>query len=254
MRFGGRTGRRHVASAALLAGPLLLGAIAWFVAPHDTASAAIPSRDPRTIYLADCATCHGADGAGTTRGPSLIHVGAASVDFYLTTGRMPLNSPHQAVQRQKPKYDPRTIRELVAYVVELTGDDGPHIPPLHLATANIATGGVIYRLNCAACHAWSGRGGALLHREAPPVTESTPQQIAQAVRIGPGNMPAFGQAAITDNDLGALVKYTHNLSNDSNNRGGNPLWHIGPLAEGAVAVFAGVALLLLLARAIGTRA
>jgi ubiquinol-cytochrome c reductase cytochrome c subunit len=107
-------------------------------------------------------------------------------------------------------------------------------------------------LNCAACHAWSGNGGALLHREAPPVHQATPTQIAEAVRGGPGNMPAFGQAALTDRQVDSIVRYVRYLD-DPNDRGGSSLWHVGPLVEGAVAIVIGLGALVIATRWIGTR-
>jgi quinol---cytochrome-c reductase cytochrome c subunit len=239
------------ARSFLVAVPLLLGVAAWFAAPGGSAAAAV---DVKRIYLGDCATCHAANGRGTEFGPSLVGSGRAGTDFYLTTGRMPLQTSKQAVERHSPKYPPRTIRALVDYVAQVTGDPNPEIPNVSLAHANIADGGVSFRLNCAACHAWSGRGGALLHREAPSLSESTPTQVAEAVRVGPGNMPRFGTTAISNRDLNGLVAYTVRVSRHPSDRGGLSLWHVGPLAEGAVAVAVGFLLLLLLARAIGTRA
>lgn len=43
----------------------------------------------RKLFLANCASCHGSNGEGAVGGPSLIGVGAASVDFQVGTGRMP---------------------------------------------------------------------------------------------------------------------------------------------------------------------
>ena len=60
---------------------------------RDTERLSIPmvvSVDAKMIFQRDCSTCHGADAAGTAFGPSLQGVGRASVDYWLTTGRMPL--------------------------------------------------------------------------------------------------------------------------------------------------------------------
>jgi ubiquinol-cytochrome c reductase cytochrome c subunit len=206
----------------------------------------------RDIYLGDCATCHGANGRGTDRGPDLRGAGEGLVDYYLSTGRMPISSPNEKVRRHDPKYSPATIRRLVDYVQRLVGGDGPGIPHIDPAAGNVAEGETLYRLQCAACHAWSGRGGALLHREAPPVHPATPTQIAEAVRGGPGNMPAFGEAALTQSQLESLVRYVRYLD-DPNDRGGTPLWHVGPLVEGAVGIFIGLGVLVLATRWIGTR-
>ena len=48
----------------------------------------------KDLFIADCATCHGVAAQGTSRGPSLVGVGAASVDFQVGTGRMPLAGPN----------------------------------------------------------------------------------------------------------------------------------------------------------------
>ena len=47
----------------------------------------------RSLFVTGCSSCHGLDGGGTRRGPDLTHAGAASADFYLSTGRMPLADP-----------------------------------------------------------------------------------------------------------------------------------------------------------------
>src|SRR5438132_6241874 len=167
------------------------------VAPFVAAAAAVPvmlpfaraGAEPRSqtpppanvmqIYLADCAICHGADARGTNQGPSLIGVGRASVDYYLTTGRMPIVNPalypidpNKVPRRHKPYYPPATINALEDYIEGITGPGGPGIPFLE-PNPNVAVGGEVFRLQCAACHAWAGDGGALLHREAPQLHDAT---------------------------------------------------------------------------------
>jgi len=223
----------------------------------------------RDRYLADCAVCHGADGRGTVRGPSLLHVGRASVDYQLSTGRMPLApavrtdregrplvadpnrtlpDPSTTSKRHDPAYSPSEIKALVDYVADL-GKGGPDIPEIKLGDR--ANGGELFRLQCAACHAWAGDGGALSHREAPPLHDATPVQIAEAVRVGPGQMPAFGQAALDKQQLNDVVAYVRYLDHPED-RGGRPLGHLGPVAEGAVALLA-IGFVLLLLRAMGER-
>jgi ubiquinol-cytochrome c reductase cytochrome c subunit len=43
----------------------------------------------KKLFLSNCASCHGKNAEGTANGPSLIGVGAASVDFQVSTGRKP---------------------------------------------------------------------------------------------------------------------------------------------------------------------
>lgn len=220
-------------------------------APDRTGRAA-PQPDVRAVFLRDCAVCHGGDGSGTAQGPSLIDAGPGVVDFWVSTGRMPLPSAGAEAVRRKPRYSPAEIRALVQYVVSITGGDGRPIPAVDPAAGDVARGGELFRQQCAACHAWSGEGGALVRREAPSTHPATPTQIAEAVRTGPGNMPAFGTTAIDDEDLDSLVAYTRYLA-APRDHGGNPLWHVGPLAEGAAAAILGLGLLLIASRWIGSR-
>lgn len=234
----------------LLAVPFAAGLAAVTLAPRS--GAAVSKREVATTYRQDCAVCHGGAGQGSDRGPSLVGAGRASVDYYLSTGRMPLDEPDDIPHRHEPRYRAALRRALVDYVWELTGRTGPDIPHVDLRGADLAPGGELYRLNCAACHSWAGTGGALTERQAPSLQRSTPTQIAEAVRTGPGWMPRFGAAAIDDSQLADVVAYTR-YATRPDNRGGLALGHVGPLAEGAVAVFVGVGLLLLFTRWIGTR-
>src|SRR5699024_12353171 len=64
------------------------------------------------LFLANCASCHGPAGDGQvdsegTLGPSLIAVGAASVDFQVGTGRMPM----QRAGAQGPEKPPQMTEE-----------------------------------------------------------------------------------------------------------------------------------------------
>lgn len=261
---------RHVAASMAL-----LTAAVTAVVLHVTPAAAarrVPV-DPRQLYLSDCGVCHGADGLGTDRGPTLFGVGRASVDYELSTGRMPLvavgradskpgtplqplpntapGDPDLVPRRHEPAYPPETIAALVDYVATAVDGGGPDIPRAAIHPADLAEGGQLFRLQCAACHAWAGDGGALVRRQAPTLHESTPTQIAEAIRVGPGVMPAFGDAALTDEQLASVVAYVRYLDHPRD-RGGQPLWHLGPFAEGAVALVA-LAGLLLFVRWIGER-
>jgi ubiquinol-cytochrome c reductase cytochrome c subunit len=223
------------------------------------------------IFQRDCSTCHGADAAGTAFGPTLRGVGRASVDYWLTTGRMPLladtrpakspqgNSPpgqrladpNARISRHPPAYATTVIAALENYIGAIA-PGGPGIPNVDVADGNLAAGGEIFRLQCAACHAWSGVGGALYQRSAPSLRRATSTQIAEAIRIGPGEMPAFGTAAVPASQLNDLAAYLRYLDHP-NDRGGNPLWFLGPVAEGALAILVGLGLLLLASRWIGER-
>jgi ubiquinol-cytochrome c reductase cytochrome c subunit len=239
--------------------PVLIGIAVFLCArpagarPTQLSPASISPASLRTVFLGDCAVCHGSTGRGTAAGPSLLGVGPAAIDYWVSTGRMPLAQDHHGarIDRRAPRYPPAEIAALVDYVAQLTGG-GPAIPHPSTAGADAATGGVLYRLNCAACHSWAGTGGALEDREAPSLFAASPTQIAEAVRTGPEPMPTFGQAALTDEQLADVIAYIRVLDH-ADNRGGSPLWHAGPLAEGAVAIVIGLGALLIVTRLIGTR-
>ncbi len=162
-----------------------------------------------------------------------------------------LADPTAEVRRRPPAYPPAMIQALVGYVTSIA-PGGPPIPAVHLNGTDLAAGGQVFRLQCAACHSWSGVGGALYQRPAPSLRAATPTQIAEAMRTGPGQMPAFGTAAVPADQLDDVVAYVRYLDSPQN-RGGQPLWYLGPVAEGAVAIVLGLGALLLGIRWIGSR-
>ncbi|MFN2506899.1 MAG: c-type cytochrome [Acidimicrobiales bacterium] len=215
------------------------------------------------LFQVACSSCHGLDGRGDEQGPSLIGVGEASVDFYLSTGRMPLDRPDVQAQRKEPPYTPRQIRQLVAYVTSLgpsgpqsggaSGGSGLATPEVDLEKGDLSLGNLLYANNCASCHSSAGAGGALGHSVyAPRLDKATPTQVAQAVRIGPGAMPRFGPDTLDDHQLASVVRYVDYLRHPSD-PGGLGLGHLGPLPEGFVAWVVGLGLMVLAIRWIGTK-
>jgi ubiquinol-cytochrome c reductase cytochrome c subunit len=216
-------------------------------AAEPQASGAVRGRGA-DLYLANCASCHGPQGEGATAGPPLVGVGAASVDFYLSTGRMPLGAPDQRAQRQEPIFDGEEIAALVAYVVSL-GGDGPDIPQVR-DSSDLRRGWELYTANCAACHAATGSGNAVGGGfVAVGLGEATPTQIAEAMLVGPGAMPQF---AFEGDDRDAIIAYVDFLR-ESPSPGGVPIGGFGPVAEGFVAVVVGLVAVTLLAAFVGRR-
>lgn len=196
----------------------------------------------RQLFLTSCSSCHGAEGGGTAQGPSLRGVGAASADFQLSTGRMPLTDPSAQAVRKPPAFSPREIDALVAYVASL--GDGPPIPDVDPAAGDLSVGGTLFRLNCAACHSAAGAGGALSYgSDAPKLSSATPLQIAEAIRTGPGQMPVFGPDTFSKHQVNSIVRYVRYLD-DPDDPGGFSLGRIGPITEGMVALLLGIPLLL----------
>ena len=88
--------RRSLAALAVLLGGLGLTGLAApgprAQAPVTEAGAGLIARG-RALFVNGCSSCHGLDARGRPQqGPSLVGVGAAAADFYLSTGRMPLDT------------------------------------------------------------------------------------------------------------------------------------------------------------------
>ena len=218
-------------------------------------SAQVEPSPGRALYLQDCAWCHGPAGEGTQYGPALQGVGAASADFMLTTGRMPIPRPIDNPPQRPPRYSPQEIAELVRVVAAF--GDGPPIPTVDPGIGDARLGFRLYQENCAACHGVAGSGGALTQGLiAPSVLKSTPRQISEAMRIGgagrfSGNMPRFGPETFDEHAVNSIIAYIERLPDED--RGGLSLGRIGPVAEGFVAWAVGLLALFLVIRWIGTR-
>jgi ubiquinol-cytochrome c reductase cytochrome c subunit len=269
-------------SRRLLAGPLalvalavILGSIFFLTGSKAHGQGNLVSTNPgditagQQLFEAHCQSCHGYQGAGAT-GPRLVSVGAAAADFYLTTGRMPLNNPGNQALRHTPYFDPAQIRELVAYVNALpaiTGinQTGPTIPtvapqcptatpdPKNPGCVTLAQGQRSFSLNCAQCHQAAGSGGMLSKgNTVPGLHNANLTQVAEAIRVGPQPMPVFGPNQMSDQEMSAIAHYVQYLHHPSD-PGGLGISHFGPVAEGFVGVIFGFGLLLFAARLIGTR-
>jgi ubiquinol-cytochrome c reductase cytochrome c subunit len=163
---------------------------------------------------------------------------------------MPLQGePGDQPLRAQPRYPDRQIRDLVAFVGSL---GGPGIPRVHPELGSLREGMREFTASCSGCHAISGKGGVAIGAYAPPLGESTPLQVAEAVRTGPYVMPAFGPRQISDRELDSIVRYVQ-LTQHPDDRGGWGIGHIGPVPEGLVAWALAVVALLLVARLIGER-
>lgn len=212
--------------------------------------AATPARQGKSLFGAHCLSCHGGNGAGTSRAPSLRNVGARAADFYLRTGYMPL--PHLGLQprRSRVLFDESQIRALVAYVASL--GNGPAVPKPHPERGNLSAGQHLFSTHCAGCHQIAAQGGVVTGAIPPPLEDATDVQIAEAVRIGPYVMPSFSKKAISDRELDSIVRYV-DWAKHPDNRGGWAIGDIGPVPEGLVTWFIAAAALVGLCVVIGKR-
>lgn len=226
----------------------LVGTLSWWQA---TASQAQTEVDANLLdvgantYGNQCALCHGEQGRGLdapgpSGGPTLIGVGAASVDFYLRTGRMPLSSQNDRVVRQDQQVTDTQVDGLIAYITSF--GDGPAIPDVSVSS-DLARGLELFTTNCAACHGPTAAGIAVGQRDVSSKLDvATPTQIAEAARIGPGVMPRFSAETLNEEDLGDIAAWVVDLRTRET-PGGLSIGRSGPVSEGMLAWVIGLGLL-----------
>lgn len=230
-----RSSRRVIVGASVVAVLLAAATAASAQGDEDLIE------EGRELFLITCSSCHGIDAQGGY-GPSLIGAGAALPDFMLSTGRMPLAAPGRQAVRKPPAFDDEQIAAIVAYIASL--GPGIPIPDVQPERGSLSDGGDLFRENCAACHSAAGAGGALpLGIRAPSLHEATATQIGEAIRTGPGPMPDFSEAVLSETDVDSIAAYVGFLQ-ESDNPGGAPLGRRGPVTEGIVVWVVAIPLLL----------
>lgn len=237
--------RRKVAGyAVVVLGLVVIGAAyASITGRPSAASAATTSASKQEIaqgkelFAVNCSSCHGLGAEGISgRAPSLIGVGAAAVDFQVSTGRMPgKTTAAQMPMKRKPAFNNQQIHSLAAYIASLGG--GPSIPSASQVStkgADLALGQDLFATDCAQCHNYSGAGGALTYgKHAPPLTQASPTQIYEAMLTGPEAMPVFNNHTITPKEKRDVIAYVTTLRAEPN-PGGFSLGRVGPVTEGLV--------------------
>lgn len=225
----------------MLLGLLGAGVSYAAVTSGGTASAASPNPTQialgRSLFLSNCSSCHGQFAQGVpTIGPSLIGVGAAAVDFQVSTGRMPAKEPGAENPRKPLTFTPAQTHAIAAYIQALGGGPGiPSAAQVSQVGANAGLGQQLFVTNCSQCHNFVGAGGALTYgKYAPPLTATTPTQLYEAMLTGPEAMPVFNDTTITPQLKRDIIAYVMQTRTEAN-PGGLSLGRVGPVTEGLVA-------------------
>ncbi|HUY45277.1 MAG TPA: cytochrome c [Streptosporangiaceae bacterium] len=241
--------------AVVLLGLIAVGVVyAAFTSQGSPAAASAPPASQqqialgRKIFVQDCSSCHGLLAQGTTTGPSLIGVGAAAVDFQVSTGRMPGKDIAAEMPRKPRVLNTEQTHAVAAYIASLGG--GPAIPDASQVStkgADTGLGQQLFTANCSQCHNFVGAGGALTYgKYAPALTASTPTQIYEAMLTGSEAMPVFNDTTITPSEKRDIIAYV-TQTRSVPNPGGLSLGRIGPVTEGLVGWIGGVGALVLVA-------
>jgi ubiquinol-cytochrome c reductase cytochrome c subunit len=233
-----RAGRRSpLASVALLVIGLLAtgGAYALFTTSATAQTSSQVSSmvsDGQKLFAANCASCHGLSAQGSAVAPTLVGVGAASVDFQVGTGRMPAAASGPQEEQKPVQFTDAQVAELATYVASL--GPGPSIPSSAYlqGDGDVSAGAELFRINCAMCHNVAGAGGALTEgKYAPSLSGVSAKHIYEAMVTGPQNMPVFNDLNITPADKANIITYLKYLDKHPS-PGGLDLGNLGPVSEG----------------------
>jgi ubiquinol-cytochrome c reductase cytochrome c subunit len=228
--------RRVFAGARMVAALALVGGIYAAFSPSTPASGEPvldgAAKQGQMLFNNSCITCHGNNAQGVPgRGPSLIGVGSAAVEFQVNTGRMPAARQEAQAERKTPVFTPEQAAEIGAYIQALGG--GPQLPtgPDAFTGGNAAVGGELFRVNCSSCHAFGAGGGALSSGKfAPSLEPATDQEIYAAMLTGPQNMRD-------------IIAYVQTIKHDTD-QGGLQIGRLGPVTEGLVIFLVGMVILI----------
>ncbi len=249
-----RARRRLGAAVRMIAALALAGGVYTAFTPgafaEDNVQLSAAAQEGKALFDNSCISCHGRDGQGVEdRGPSLIGVGSASVEFQVSTGRMPMTRQEAQAEQKKPQFDEDQTKQIAQYIQELGG--GPEIPEGSLVEdleANpdaLARGGELFRINCTSCHGFGGGGGALSSGKfAPSLHDATADQIYAAMLTGPQNMPVFGDNQLTPEEKRSIITYIQTQLQEDRDPGGLfNLGRYGPSTEGMAIFLVGIVLL-----------
>jgi len=245
--------RRHKAAGPLLLIFALLGigmtfsvASATVTETENVFSRSASIEEGKQIFLKGCSSCHGLNAEGGAIAPSLIGTGAASVDFQVGTGRMPMADMSTQAMRKAPVYNEEEVAALAVYVASLA--PGPAIPTDAMLNyerdGNSAEGGELFRNNCAMCHNF---------KYAPTLMGVEPKHIYEAMVTGPQSMPVFSDKTITPEEKLSMIKWIKAAEAEPN-LGGATMGRIGPVSEGLLVWVLGLGLLIGVAVWLTTRA
>ena len=245
--------RRHRAAGPILLvfalftiGTTFQVASAVSTTTQTTADRSAAIEEGKQLFLKGCSSCHGLNAEGGKIAPSLIGVGAASVDFQVGTGRMPMADMSTQAMRKAVVYTPEEISALANYVASLA--PGPEIPSDEVLNyerdGSVADGGELFRTNCAMCHNFAAQGGALTQgKYAPTLMGVEPKQIYEAMITGPQSMPVFSDKTITPAEKLSIIKWIKAAETEPQ-LGGTALGRVGPVTEGLLAWTLGIGLLI----------
>jgi ubiquinol-cytochrome c reductase cytochrome c subunit len=158
---------------------------------------------------------------------------------------MPLEVTGPQAPQSVVRFNGDQIRQLAAYVASL--GPGPAIPSadeVDPTKGDASRGAAIFRTNCAMCHNFAGKGGALTRgKYAPNLDGTSPTHIFEAMLTGPQSMPVFDDQTLSPQDKRDIIAYLKTTEGQPS-PGGFSLGFLGPVNEGLVGWIVGLAALI----------
>jgi ubiquinol-cytochrome c reductase cytochrome c subunit len=156
------------------------------------------------------------------------------VDFQVSTDRMPATANiNGQVVSVKGILTATEKRKVIEYVTKSFGNgrqivESEYTPDKKL----VSMGGELFRQNCASCHNFAGKGGALSEGAFAVPIDASPKQIYEAMLTGPTEMPSF--TTLNNEEQRAIISYIYYVLHKNENPGGLSLGRFGPVGEGAI--------------------
>ncbi len=156
--------------------------------------------DGKGLYDANCKTCHGEQGAGSTDGPDIMHPVRDYSSWVVRNGRAQTTFPKPMEKYGTDKLSDAQLMLIFDYL------DQPLQP---------TTGQALYDDYCANCHGKDGKGGPTQR----PITNEV-SKVTTIVRAGKNAgkfsmrrdyMPAFPATDISDAELMLIKTYVDSL-------------------------------------------
>lgn len=153
-------------------------------------------------YARVCASCHGADGSGTARGPEIRNTVAGFAEYVIRNGR----TEHPDYEREMPGYDTDSLsnsqlNEIIAWL---------------RSAVKPSDGAGLYTRFCANCHGADARGGVV----GEAIINESLGEFIEKVREGEGGrnysrrgsyMPSWSSSEISNADIELMYSYVRTL-------------------------------------------
>ena len=138
----------------------------------------VASARGKTIYIAECITCHGVKARGTDNGADIVRALVVLKDRYGSTINPFLKKGHP-MQSGRPSaaLDPEQVKDLAHFLHDKVGDtlrSGPYNKILNVLTGNVNDGAAYFNGagGCNKCHSATGDFAKIGQKYDPPTLQS----------------------------------------------------------------------------------